>query len=290
MSCFFVDSFQIILITFQELPECSAQPHTRDMSESYKLRVMEEATIYKGKRRELTAFEKKVNSAAAELCLSDVSLLNRRGELLQIARQKASENYVFKKGRSQSKVYCSPDSAPKRPKYDKESREDRVKAIEEEVQDISRILWFKEKRHSQAEAARNYRTCEQLTEEMMGLKSRKKELQVEKRLFDNKRKRAQRRDAKKQQDSHSSDFAGSTPSTSRCDTPFSPFQSSLMSPPNVTGSVCSDLPSVSPEHYHWSRSPESHRHISPVSSPTHSFSLSPPPFKSWSPQPDSVTD
>ena len=153
--------------------------------------------------------------------------------MLHKARTKAAEDYVFRKGRSQSKVYSSPNNAPKRPKYDKNSREDRVKAIEEEAQDISRILRFKEKHLSQAEAARNYRTCEQLTEEMMGLKSRKNELQVEKQLFDKKRKCAQRRQAKKRQDSHSSDFAGSTPSTSRCNTPFSPFQSSLISPPNV---------------------------------------------------------
>ena len=131
----------------------------------------------------------KLNSMAAELCLSDVSLLNRRGELLHKARTKAAEDYVFRKGRSQSKVYSSPNNAPKRPKYDKNSREDRVKAIEEEAQDISRILRFKEKHLSQAEAARNYRTCEQLTEEMMGLKSTKNEPQVEKQK---KRKHAQR--------------------------------------------------------------------------------------------------
>ena len=117
---------------------------------------MEEATIYKGKRREFTAFEKKINSAAAELCLSDVSFLNRQRELLHKARTKAAENYVFKRGGSRSKVYDSPNNVPKRPKYNNDSREDRVKAIEEVVHDISRILRYKEKRLSQAEAARYY--------------------------------------------------------------------------------------------------------------------------------------
>ena len=94
-------------------------------------------------------------------------------------------------------MYGNLDNAPKRPKYDNQARADRVKAIEEEVRDISRILQFKQKRLLQAEAARNYRTCEQLTEEMMGLRSRKNELQVGKRVFDRKGKRAQRRQAKK---------------------------------------------------------------------------------------------
>ena len=103
-----------------------------------------------------------MNKAAAELCLDDVNLLNRRGELLQKAREKAAETYVFKKGRSRLKSYGAP-------KYDKDARNARVTVIEE---DITRILRFKEKRLLQAEAARNYKTCEQLTEDMMVLKAR----------------------------------------------------------------------------------------------------------------------
>lgn len=251
------------------------------MSESFKTRIIKEATIYKGKRRELTEFEKKVNVAAAELCLSDISLLDRRGELLQKARKKAAENYVFKKGRSRSKAYGKPDSAPKRPKYDKEARDSRIKAIEEEVQDISRILKFKEKRLLQAEAAKNYRTCEQLTEEMMGLKSRKNELQVEKRLFDKKGKRAQRREAKRRQDSWSSDYAGSTPNSSRCETPvdglLSP-QGSFMSPPSVSGSIHSFSLSPPPNVGHFNRTQSQgpvRRTSSPIPSPNSCRSRSP---------------
>lgn len=42
-----------------------------------------------------------MNDAAIELCLADVGLLDRRGELLQKARKKvADDGYVFKKGQS----------------------------------------------------------------------------------------------------------------------------------------------------------------------------------------------
>ena len=124
------------------------------MSESFKQRIIEEATIYKGKR-ELKDFEKRVNAAAADLCLNNLSLLSNRGELLWKAREKAAETYSFKKGRSRSKFYGSVDhGTSKRPKYDKEARESRLTAIKEEVRDIARILQFKEKRLSQAELQR----------------------------------------------------------------------------------------------------------------------------------------
>ena len=70
-----------------------------------------------------------VNDAATELCLADVNLLDKRGELLQKARKKAADDgYVFKKGCSRSKHYGTHDTAskPKRPKCKKDMREDRL--------------------------------------------------------------------------------------------------------------------------------------------------------------------
>ena len=76
--------------------------------------------------------EKWVNSAATDLCLiyRDVSLLDKRGELLQLARKKvADDGYVFKKGHSLSKVYgiSQHESTPKQPKYSQEMRVNRIK-------------------------------------------------------------------------------------------------------------------------------------------------------------------
>ena len=136
-----------------------------------------------------------VNAAAIEICLNDVSMLDNRGELLQKARKKvADDGYVFKKGQSRSKLYGQLDTTKsKRPKLDKDMREERLQAIDEEVKDIARMLQFKEKRLSQAEAGRNYKQCEQVTEEVMALKSRKRDLDAEKRLLEQKSKRAKRR-------------------------------------------------------------------------------------------------
>ena len=152
--------------------------------------------------------------------MDDASLLTRRGDLLSLARKKvAEEGYQFKKGHSRSKVYGQSDqsdceSAPKRKKYDQEMRENRLKVIEEELGDISRMLVFKEKRLSQAESSRNYKSCEQLTEEVMALKSKRRELNAEKKLFEMKVQRSKRRMAKKQ-DSESSDMDGCKQCVSR---------------------------------------------------------------------------
>ena len=121
--------------------------------------------------------------------------------------------------------------------------------IGEELGDISRILRFKEKRLSQAEAARNYRLCEQVTEEMMDLKSRRRDLETEKRLFEQKRRRAKKREAKVRQESESSDLDGGPSSRSRsttCSRSVTPVSSHLFSPPMCRSSSISS--SKSPIH------------------------------------------
>ena len=65
----------------------------------------------------------------------------------------ADEGYNFKKGFSRSKVYGRIETSPtaKQPKYDKEMRDERMKSIEE-LQDITRLMEFKEKGLAQVEA------------------------------------------------------------------------------------------------------------------------------------------
>lgn len=196
-----------------------------ELTESYKQQIAEQATIYKKtEKRELKEFEKKVNEAAVELCLRDATLLRKRGELLEKARKRVAEDgYCFKKGCSRSKVYggSGTSSTPKRPKFDKEMREERIKQIQDDLNDLSRVLAFKEKRLAQCEAARNYRVCEQVTEEMMELKSRKRQLEVEKHIFEKKKKQASAREVRirRASESDDTDCAPASSNTSRSTTP-----------------------------------------------------------------------
>lgn len=57
-------------------------------------KVREAARIYKKKSsRPLSNYQKQVNEEAAQLALSDPSLLNRRGDLLELAQKR-----VYQKG------------------------------------------------------------------------------------------------------------------------------------------------------------------------------------------------
>lgn len=47
--------------------------------------IIEKSVIYR-RKGELKEFEKRVNSASADICLRDASLLNDRGKLLMLAR------------------------------------------------------------------------------------------------------------------------------------------------------------------------------------------------------------
>ena len=165
---------------------------------------------------------------------------------MQAARRRVSdEGYVFKKGRSRSKLYGNPqaEAAPKRPKYSEDMREERMATIDEELRDISRIMHFKERRVMQAEAGKKYTICEQITEELMDLKSKKHELEVERRSFINKARRAKcrQRRLQRKEEVESSDVETEGPSSSRCSTSRSvtpicsqpPAQTALSPSPNT---------------------------------------------------------
>ena len=104
-----------------------------EITDSYKQQIADEAIIYKADKRGLKEFEKRVNAAAVELCLRDVTLLKRRGDILEKARKKvADDGNCFRKGHSQSTVYGDGEpgnsSTPKRPKFDKEMRAERIRS------------------------------------------------------------------------------------------------------------------------------------------------------------------
>ena len=59
----------------------SSQSSPDTLSEAYKNWVVEESKIYRRPEEQLKDFERHVNEAPQNLCLSDVSLLNKRNVL-----------------------------------------------------------------------------------------------------------------------------------------------------------------------------------------------------------------
>ena len=183
------------------LPLLSIQddPLPRRLSDNITQKITQQATIFRRtSNRPLSDLQLRVNEAAIELALTQPSLIRKRGELLKNARKKvADDGYCFKKGKSQSKVYGNSDDAPTTclqiPKLDQTMREDRIKDIEEDIADISSHIAFKEKRRMQAETVKNYKTCDELTQESLECKGRKRELEKQLKLLLLKDKRSKSR-------------------------------------------------------------------------------------------------
>ena len=130
----------------------------------------------------MTRYQKCINEAAAQLASAEPSLVMSRQKLLDRARDLVREGgYEFKKGKSRSKklVQDTECAEPKRPKTSEGLRIKRIKQLEDDVSDFNDRLQFKEKRRQQATNARNYKLCDQLTEEMSEIKHKKRACEQE---------------------------------------------------------------------------------------------------------------
>ena len=122
-------------------------------------------------------------------------MLTMREELLEQARKSVNESgYQYKKGRSRSKKFGSESSAelstPKRPKLDQEFRSKRMQQIKEEIKTINTQVSFKEKRVEAGAQGKNFKLCDQLTEEIADLQMKRRALEMELQGLEKKSKKA----------------------------------------------------------------------------------------------------
>ena len=154
-----------------------------------------QAVIYT--KSPLTDFQRCVNEAAVKLALMQPDLLRNRGAHLdQVRKMVAEEGYNFKKGSSRSKVYrdvVKEMGDLKSPKVNKNIRDERMKEVEEDIKDISSQVVFKEKCLKPAEGSKDFKTCDRLTKEVIECKSRRRELEKELKLLQQKSKKALKR-------------------------------------------------------------------------------------------------
>ena len=150
-----------------------SQDITTDLSPREEAEIKEKAIIYrKESKRPLSQYHHRMNAAAQEICLKNPSMLTKRGEL-QLAAQDAviRSGYQFKKGRSRSKKLAG-DPQLKSPKMDKDLRTQRIQELKEDIKDCNDRILFKEERCEAASAVKNYKLCDNLSEEIVALKSR----------------------------------------------------------------------------------------------------------------------
>lgn len=87
---------------------------------------------------------------------------------------------TYLKGKSRSKRYAdSHATTPKRKKLTQDVRLDRMKSLEDDMGHISERIAYKEKRRRLAEGLKNYKACDELTEEIAALAKEHRELEVE---------------------------------------------------------------------------------------------------------------
>ena len=160
--------------------------------------IIEAAKLYrKESLRPLSEYQIRMNEEAAKLALQNPILIQRghRHDLLEKAREVVSATYQFKKGKSRSKklspqpdVSGTPVNRTKR--IDSEVRGRRIKELEEDLKQLDQQIMFKEKRRDQAETVRNYKLCDELTEDVGKLKGTRREAFNELKRFQRKEKQA----------------------------------------------------------------------------------------------------
>lgn len=200
--------------------------------------IEEQAILFHKPKSE---YHMKVNKAAIDIGKSKPHLVRKgnRGELLDLARKKvADEGYNFKKGHSRSKVFGKGGSgAPKRQKLDKDMRHQRMDELQEDIQDSTKRISLKEKRVVQAESTRNYKLCDELSEQISELKQYKRQKEKEYALLQKSEKRAVKYMLKKQSNIPTEPTMGSSQSSRSS---LSPSTYSSTSPTSLLGGSSSE--------------------------------------------------
>lgn len=146
--------------------------------------IKSQATIYKKETtRPLNNYQKQINEVAQEICVKNPSMLRNRQKLLEMARIRVDESYQFKKGKSRSK---RTPPAPKRKKVNQADRLTRMKTLEDDIKNTEQRISYKVKRRQVAEDTKNYRLCDEITEEIGTLTKEKRQLEAELKLLQKK--------------------------------------------------------------------------------------------------------
>ncbi len=143
-------------------------------------------------------------------------MLRSRSLLLEEARSKINETYDFKKGKSRSKRYVPAEISitPKRPKINQVARLTRMDVVEQDIKHIEERISYKQKRRQMAEDIRNYRACDELTEEIGDLIKEKRQMTTELTLLSKKDEHSKRYFKQKASSSSSRSSSSFPPSDS----------------------------------------------------------------------------
>ena len=141
--------------------------------------MREQACLFGKSGKQVTKYQQRLNDIAGDLCVKNPLLLCSKGKLLELAREQVHESgYVYAKGKSRSKIFNpSTERQPSREKIDKQEREHRMQSIVEQLSDIKKHIELKQKRMEQAQSVQNFKLCDQIADEILSLKAKRRELE-----------------------------------------------------------------------------------------------------------------
>ena len=121
--------------------------------------------------------------------------MTNRGLLLEQARKRVYDSgYVYKKGKYRSKLLNTNTDdeapAPKRKKISQDYRLERIAELQDKIKDMNERIEFKNKRRDAASNVRNYKECDEFTEQMSNLKNEKRLLETELSALTKKQKKS----------------------------------------------------------------------------------------------------
>ena len=143
-------------------------------------KIKEQSVIYKKSADLCSPYEKAINDASLQLCLDNPLLLQERGKLLSMAREKVhAQGYQYRKKKSRSKLFGSKTETPqvaKKPRLTQELRDKRITEINEDLAELDKRLTYLEKSRDKFVAVQQY---ERAAEKSSSLRAEKRVLQSE---------------------------------------------------------------------------------------------------------------
>lgn len=115
----------------------------------------------------------------------------------EIVREERGYKFGHGKSRSKKVTQQSGSETPKRPKIDAEERHHRIETLKEQLKDTNKHIDQKGRRIEQAQGIQNYKLCDQLSEEITALKSKRSEIESSLRALQWKDQRSARYFARK---------------------------------------------------------------------------------------------
>ena len=149
--------------------------------------ILKKSRIYgnPGASEELTSYQSAINKAAYEICTTNPTLIDKKGDLLQAARRKVNaDGYQYAKRSSRSKLFGTQATATnsntaKKPRLSTDVRSSRILECQDDLNNINLQLKYAERAQEKFANAHQYQSAIGALKEIKEMKEKKRDIQRE---------------------------------------------------------------------------------------------------------------